>query len=265
MRSTQQTPSSTTAPARPDSRTDSRPCPDNRTEQAHTATRRASSPNLTHVTPQPFLDPIQHVNRETISWKRKVFHILGIGCAGLTYALAPISRLEAVAILGAITVIFAGLDVLRFFVPALNKKVKRDFGPFMRNYELNGLSSSSWFLFSAVLSIALFPKLAASLAILYLALGDPLASWAGVKWGRHRLPGGKSVEGSLTLFLACTVVGTVFFATLAGAPLAVALGVGAASALAASFAEWLPIKSVDDNFILPLVGAAAITPLLGLL
>src|SRR5690606_21101588 len=110
----------------------------------------------------------------------------------------------------------SGLDMLRFYVPALNRRVRQDFGPFMRDYELNSLSGSTWFFFSSLISIALFPKAAVALGLLYLGLGDPLASWVGLRWGKRRLPGGKSLEGSLTFFGVSTVAGVLLLSLAPG-------------------------------------------------
>jgi len=233
-----------------------------RSRKSIRSARRAATPNLTHLTPQPYLDPIREVKRESIHWKRKLFHVLGIGTAGFAYALINVGRWEAAAILGAIAALFVFLDGLRFFVPALNKKVKKDFGPLMRDYELDGLSGSSWFLISAVLAVAVFPKAAAYLGIIYLALGDPLASFVGVRWGRIRMPGGKSLEGSAALFALCSVVGYVLLTLLAGLTPAVALPVALGTGLAAAFAEALPSKRIDDNFVVPLLTGGVATLLL---
>lgn len=215
--------------------------------------------NLTHTSPQPFVDPIARVKRESIHWKRKVFHVLGIGTVALAYALTGVGQWEAFGILGVFALIFAGMDMARFYIPALNKKVRQDFGFLMRDYELNGLSGSTWFLVSAVLAIAAFPKPVVALGCLYLAIGDPLASAAGLRWGKTRLPGGKSLEGSLTFFGVSAIAGVALLAfspavTLATGPmLALVLG----TALVAAIAEWLPVKGIDDNFIVPLAASGA--------
>ena len=224
-----------------------------------------ATPNLNHLTPQTFVDPIRSVKRASVHWKRKVFHVLGIGTVAVAYALTPVEPFTAAAIMSVFGALFILLDASRFFIPALNNKVKRDFGPLMRDYELDGLSGSSWFLVSAVISLALFPKTAAALGILCLAVGDPFASFVGVKWGRTKLPGNKSLEGSLALVGICTVAGTILLVGTAGvAPLS-ALGLAFATAVAAAFAEALPIKKVDDNFVVPLLAGGAATALLALL
>lgn len=231
-----------------------------------TATRRSTSmPTLSHVAPQVYNEPIARVNKGAIHWKRKVFHALGIGVVPVAYASTPVEPMAALAILAAFTVIFAGLDMARFYVPALNRKVRKDFGMLMRDYELEGMSGSSWFLFSSLLCVAMFSKTAASIGFLYLALGDPIASWAGLRWGKTKLPGGKSLEGSLALVGVCTLSGLLFLvATGTGLAIGPALLVAGCAAVAAAFAEWLPIKGVDDNFVVPLVTGAAAAGLLAI-
>lgn len=237
---------------------------------------RLQAPSLKHVAPQPLLDPLTRVGRETISWKRKLFHVLGCGVVGVAYQLTATPWQMALAVMGAIAFIFVGLDLLRFKVPSLNKKIRRDFGPYMRNYELNRLSGSSWFLLATLITIGLFPREAACLAFIHLALGDPLASFVGVRWGRIRLPGGKSLEGSMALFTTCFAAGAAFLllaggvTTLAGARIALGAGplvlLAAGSALAAAFAEWIPTRGkLDDNFVVPILTAALTTGVIQLL
>ena len=225
---------------------------------------RTSLPNLSHVAPQQFNEPIARVNKESIHWKRKVFHVLGIGTVALAYPLTPVAPLQAAVILAVFTLIFGGLDTLRFFVPALNTRVKKDFGPFMRNYELDGLSGSTWFLIASVICAALLPKLAASLGFLCVAIGDPIASFVGLRWGRIKLPGGKSLEGSMALVGVSALGGIALLTLVGGLSLGVAALIAAPTALAAAFAEWLPIKRVDDNFIVPIVSGAAAAGLFAL-
>jgi dolichol kinase len=215
-----------------------------------------------HLQPRPALDPIRSVKRESIHWKRKVFHVIGIGTVGAAYLLTQTTGLQAFAIMLPIAVLFVFMDALRFWVPSLNKKVKKDFGPLMRDYELDGLSGSSWFFFSGLIALVAFPKLAAGMGIVFLAIGDPLASFVGVRWGRIKLPGKKSLEGSLALATLCSLVGTVILVGLGGLTLGTAVLVAVLSGIAAAFAEWLPIKKVDDNFTMPLVTGAVASLLL---
>src|SRR5581483_2467407 len=105
----------------------------------------------------------------------------------------------------------------------------------------------------------------AGLAFLYLGVGDPVASWVGVRSGRTRLPGGKSLEGSLALVATCTLVGALFLGLTGTATWSAAPLLAVAGAFAAAFAEWLPLGPIDDNFRIPTATAAALSALAAVL
>lgn len=97
----------------------------------------------------------------------------------------------------------------------------------------------------ALISILFFPEPAASIAIYALAFGDGLSSLVGRLFGTLRLPftGGKSIEGSLTCFLA--VWAAAYGKTGdAGGALVIAG--------AATIAEAAPTRDLD-NLLLPFV------------
>lgn len=105
----------------------------------------------------------------------------------------------------------------------------------------------------AMLALTLYPMPASAIAIYALAFGDGLASLAGSILGTIRIPltGGKTLQGSLTCFLA------VFGATLAiTGDFVPAVMVGAAAA----FLELLPTGDFD-NMVLP-VGTGFVAMLL---
>lgn len=120
---------------------------------------------------------------------------------------------------------------------------KRDSGKFVLGPVTLGLG--------ALLALALYPSPAAAIAIYALAFGDGLSSLAGRMFGSVIIPftKGKSVEGSLTCFLA---VLTAAYA-MGFDPLKAILLAAAATVL-----EVLPTKDFD-NILLPLgVGALAL-------
>jgi dolichol kinase len=97
----------------------------------------------------------------------------------------------------------------------------------------------------AMLALTLYPNPAASVAIYSLAFGDGLSSLVGKLFGTIRLPftGGKSLEGSLTCFLAVFV--SAFALTGKALPSMVV-------AFLATITEAMPLKDLD-NIILPFV------------
>lgn len=120
---------------------------------------------------------------------------------------------------------------------------KRDAGKFILGPITLGLG--------ALLALIVFPRTVSTIAIYALAFGDGLSSLAGRMFGSITLPltKGKSLEGSLTCFLA---VLTAAYAT--GYEPVRALII----ALSATLLEAAPTKDFD-NFIIPLgVGIVAL-------
>ncbi len=103
----------------------------------------------------------------------------------------------------------------------------------------------------ALLALMLYPEPAASIAIYALAFGDGLSSLVGKAFGSIRIPftGGKSVEGSLTCFVAvlCSA-----YAVTGDAPRSAAI------ALIATVTEAIPSKDMDNILLPMLVGLAAV-------
>jgi len=95
-----------------------------------------------------------------------------------------------------------------------------------------------------------------------MAFGDGFASLVGTRWGRHPLPWNakKSWEGSVGFFVAGFVGTWLMLAWLAPPPggrsLVGWIGVALLATLVAAIFESLP-TGVDDNLVVPLVGAGA--------
>jgi len=104
----------------------------------------------------------------------------------------------------------------------------------------------------AIFALSLYPEPSASIAIYALAFGDGLSSLVGKTFGTIKVPytGGKTVEGSLTCFLAVLFSGLLLVHGLQ--PRTVVLVAIIATAL-----EAIPSRDLD-NLILPLgAGLAA--------
>ena len=106
---------------------------------------------------------IAESTRKTLSVNRRVFHVIGIGPVGLVYGASPGAPMTAALILACYTALIMSIDQLRLAVPALNRKVKRDYCHLMRDYELKGLSGSSWLLLGALIALVTLPKTAAAI------------------------------------------------------------------------------------------------------
>lgn len=121
-------------------------------------------------------------------------------------------------------------------------------GAIFREHEIKGgLSGATYILFTAAVTIVVFPKTIAVAALLFIVIGDTAAALVGRLIGRHRLVGKKSVEGSAACLFSLIIVSLLI-------PKLPILA-GLAGATTATLAEMLSGK-IDDNLTMPLVSAA---------
>ena len=92
--------------------------------------------------------------------------------------------------------------------------------------------------------------------LVVLGFGDPFAAIIGRRFGRIRLPGGRSLEGSLAFVVAGTVMSLPVLWLAHHLTFGAALGVAAIGASAGALAEVLSGR-LDDNFTIPLFAGLA--------
>lgn len=178
---------------------------------------------------------------------RKSIHLL----IGLVPTLATWNFGITVSLLSAGILIYSYSELLRLqgYEIAVISKItalaarRRDAGRFVYGPVTLGLG--------ALLALVLYPEPAASIAIYALAFGDGLSSLVGKAFGSIRIPftGGKSVEGSLTCYLA---VLSASYAVTGNAPRSAAI------ALVAMLTEAAPTKDLDNILLPAIVGLAAV-------
>jgi phytol kinase len=177
---------------------------------------------------------------------RKGIHLL----IAFVPSIASISYEIAVTLLAVGIITYSICETLRLSgaaVPLISKVTslaarRRDAGKFVLGPVTLGLG--------ALLALLLYPSPAASIAIYALAFGDGLSSLVGKSFGSIRLPftGGKSLEGSLTCFIA------VYLSAVA---LTGDMPKSFAVALAATIVEAAPAKDMDNIFLPTITGAVA--------
>ena len=128
-------------------------------------------------------------------------------------------------------------------------------------FERKGLSrpflGAFWFYAGCGIAFLFYPIPIASAACAMLAVGDSLSTLAGTRFGRHRLIGSKTAEGSIAL-----ITGSLLISLLFVGPLTALIG-SVAAALAELATEVGPIKSVrdrgfiDDNLVIPIIAGLA--------
>lgn len=175
-------------------------------------------------------------------------------------------------------------EILRIRAPsgALNAFVIKLFGAFMRSHETRQFAGIAYYSAGVALTSIFYPRDIATLAILTLAVVDPLAAFAGTYF-EPMLPGlrlrhGKSITGFIVsaLFTAIVIFAVVSNAISSSLTHADAWMLSVLVAFVAASAEFMipsprptfpsvkfPI-GLDDNLIIPLLCAFAIDAILRL-
>jgi dolichol kinase len=150
--------------------------------------------------------------------------------------------------------IFIVIEILRFYLFRFNERLFNIFRYILEEKERKSLLTTTWFLLSTFLTVALFRKEIAIMAVLFLIFGDSASSFFGLRFGRTKIMGNRSLEGSLAFFITCLMVGIIMhFTKVSLSWLVIILG-----ALAATLAELLSL-SLDDNFTIALFSGIIMT------
>lgn len=197
------------------------------------------------------LFPVRLHMRTDLHLARKVWHlVMGLSIVGVY--LAGMSRGTSIMFLGSALGIDVLVEAARLRNPALNEKILRMWGPFMRSCEVDRFSGTPYYISAAILAIAIFPKPIAVLSILYLACGDPIASLFGVLHGHRsiRFKNGKSLVGTVAGIVTCFIT-TLIFLKAMDLPSSVVWVMSLSGGLAGGLAEHIP-WDIDDNFTIPI-------------
>lgn len=183
---------------------------------------------------------------------RKVWHCLGV--LFVIFLYHRLGRIKGTEVAIVITAAFLTVDILRQSLPALNRVVCVILSPIMRESEKKTMAGTSWLMIGTSVLVFTFSKDVVTLSLLFLAIADPLASFVGHKYGKDKIVGQKSLQGTLAAFFACMIVSACYFYfnnLMTERILIVSLLAGIIGALS----ELLPIWKLDDNLTLPLLSA----------
>jgi dolichol kinase len=189
---------------------------------------------------------------------RKLWHFTGI--IGMILVYYYFGTKKSWWILLSLAAFFFPLDWLRQTRPGLNQATMRVFGPVMRQHEKQAFSGLSYLILGAIILLAFFERHVITLSLLFLAIGDPLASYVGIRYGRDRILGNKTLQGTLASFFACSAIaGTYFY--LNGIMTERLLIVAPVAGLIGAATELIPIGKLDDNLTCPVLSAIGLSAL----
>lgn len=174
---------------------------------------------------------------------RKSIHLLGLILPVIYFFLdKPMMSI----LVGMLTGIAVTIELMKWFSPRFSDFFFQIFAPMLRIHERKGaMTGATYYVISAFLCILFFAKTLAIVCIFFMVLGDLAAALVGRMWGRTRLLGSKSLEGSAACFIVCAVIALVKLH-----PVIAIIG-----ALVATIVEMLPVP-IDDNLTVPLVSGA---------
>lgn len=177
---------------------------------------------------------------------RKLIHLAG-SAFPLLYLLAPRKAVLTVAVIALVFTV--GVEWGRQHWAVLERFFEWLIGPALRRGEDSMPTTGSWSMLGILITLLAFRRGFAIPAMLYAQVGDPAAEIIGRRWGRHRMPNGKSLEGSLGCFTASLAAGLA-----CGQLLPLAPGVAALGALTATLVEAAPLPLGDNLLMAPLSG-----------
>ncbi len=207
-----------------------------------------------HVTDAFLVERFDSLGQQhEIQWSRKLWHMMA-GFSIISIYLFSLGTFFAkMAIFGSFTLYALICDVARLVSPKFNAMVMRDLKKFMRKNEATRLNSMTFYAVSTFLVCLIFPKGIAVLSILFLAIGDVVASIVGVKWGRHKIGKRLSLEGSLAFFVTAFCLSFLYpilVPTFTGPIVLFAFLAG----FIAMASEWVTFR-LDDNLVIPIFSA----------
>lgn len=156
-------------------------------------------------------------------------------------------------IISAVLSLFIIIEFWRFSNPQFNAKIFNRFKSILKENERKRIFTTTSLLISVWLTVVLFSKGIAIMALLFLIFGDIASALVGKNFGRIRW-GEKTLEGSFAFFITCLLV--VFFVNLTEIRLNWTVAV--LGALTATLVELLPLP-IDDNFTIALVSGIIMT------
>ncbi|MBX2988508.1 MAG: hypothetical protein KF802_11490 [Bdellovibrionaceae bacterium] len=197
--------------------------------------------------------------RTDLHLARKIWHMGAVSLMFLCWVFAP--EKTSLIILTVAWFLFVPLDFLRQTWPALNDWLVHAFKPIMRQTEVDRLAGTTYLITGVMVVAFLFPRPVVSLTLLFLAFADPLASYVGIRYGRDKIFGHKSLQGFIAAYCVCAGLSFAYLLSMnfeVSRSLIFSLLAGAVGALA----ELIPLGKVDDNFSLPVFSAMGLYGLL---
>jgi len=186
---------------------------------------------------------------------RKTWHMLGVLLMVVIHE--RVTKDTALILLLLTMIVFVVPDVLRQYSTKLNDIFIGIFQSVIRENEVHKLSGNSYLISGVLLLVLFFPAKIVTLTLFFLAFADPIASCIGIRYGKDKILGQKSLQGFLAAFVVCMVATYIFIKTNGLLSEKIFL-VSTVAGLIGALSELLPIGKLDDNLTLPILSATGL-------
>jgi len=196
--------------------------------------------------------------RNDIHLPRRIWHFCGVMFIYFLYWWVPPEKARVTVLVCTLPIV--AVDVCRLYFPRFNQAMMFLFKPFMRESERHRLAGVTFMVVGAAVNILLFPRQVVLLTFLFLAVADPLASFIGIRYGREKLIGNKSLQGTFAAFVACFALSCAYLTVMDMMRERLFI-VCLLSGLIGAVSELVPVGKLDDNFVFPVLSGALLTGL----
>jgi len=164
-----------------------------------------------------------------------------------------ISKTFAVKILTLVTIVFLIVDITRHHNKVVSRHFDKLFGFVLRKHERGkravDLNGATWFLIAATVCVAFCPKYITVIGLSMFSFADIASALIGRRFGRVRLRGNRTLEGSLGFVVVAILV------ILSTPKIEYALGeyfIWTFAAVVGACTEVLSFGIADDNIAIPI-------------
>ena len=182
---------------------------------------------------------------------RKLIHLFD---SVIPLSLFYISRENLLFILTPITIIFIILDFARHHISYLGKIYSTFFNIVTREIEQkrNNVTGASYYLLGCLIVVYFFQDINIIISsLLIMSISDSFAALIGVKYGKTKIYGKKSLEGSFSFFVSTIIILYVFMNNLSPFEYIYI-------SLLITLVELFSFHRINDNLTIPVFAALAL-------